>query len=150
MNAYRFRLETVLRLRLLQETSAREKLHHANVFLLNAIAHRDRGLARFSSMKATTQTMTREELLAELQQEELAAGVISSLQSVVGHAATEVVHAQLTWSSARRSVKALERLDNRRRRDYDELSAREQANDIDDIVSAGYLRRTNISGDLGQ
>lgn len=148
MNTYRFRLETVLRLRLLQETSAREQLHHANVRLRDAIAHRERELARYSSMESTVQSMSREELLAELQQEELAAGVIQTLQSAVGRAAGDAVHAQLTWSSARRSVKALERLDDRRRRDHADESARQEANDIDDIVSAGFLRRAHTSGDL--
>lgn len=97
-------------------------------------------------MQFTTETMSREELLAELLREELIASLIQSLQSEVGRAAGQVVDAQLTWSSARRSVKALERLDARRRREYADENAREQANDIDDIVSGGYLRRELLSG----
>ena len=140
MNGYEFRLHAVLRLRLSQESSAREQLHAANLRLNDSIAQRDRELERFLRLASSRGTMSGEELLTERCREELLAGIVRQLQSEVGRAAGEVVQAQLTWTSARRAVKALERLDDRRRRDHDDQSARRAAIDVDDIVGASYVR----------
>ena len=146
MNAYRFRLEAVLRLRRSEEERARENLFRANVALRNSIERRDAELVRFNSIEIAYGTMSHEQFMAERLCAELVADSLQAARDAMGRAADAAVLAQLAWSEASRSVKALERLDEHRRLEHAEEARREEAIDVDSFVTAGYGRQLLATG----
>ncbi len=140
---YRFRLERVLRVRRTEEKSAKEAVQHLNSALVRAIETRDLARERYlvaeESMADDLET-----LLTERTDAELAALVLVHAERDVSRVASEAALAHLAWQRAARRVEALERLDERRRREYAEEEARREVSLVDDVVSARYtLDRLN-------
>lgn len=140
MKAYRFRLEVLLRIRRAEEELAREALVLANRRLMAALARRDEHADRYRSLTPELGPVSREDFFAERLTAELAAATLRAAQEELSTAGGEVAMAQATWTQARRAVRVLERLDERRRAEHSAEEQRQEAIEIDDIVTAGRGR----------
>jgi flagellar FliJ protein len=140
MKRYRFRLESVLRVRRVQEDVARGDLARANTAVTAAAAALDAArhrLARTTSDPAPADApewQARRALLLGRAEEISARG--ADLE-----AATEArADRQRALAEARTRVRALERLDERRRAEHAVESARDESRTMDDLVTARWGR----------
>lgn len=140
MRRYRFRLESVLRLRQAQEAQARDVLAAANAELRAALAARDAEARRYAGLPRPLGAMTADLLRQEHAAAALVAATLVHAQQVVSAAAARAAEAQVAWSAAAQRVAVLERLDERRRLEHaDEARGREIA-EIDDLVTSRFVR----------
>jgi flagellar FliJ protein len=140
MKRYHFRLATVLRLRHMEEEQAREALAAANRRLTDLVRARDLEIARYEALRGRELATTFDGLRTEQQQAELAAAVVASARRAVGLAATDAALAQIAWTSARRRVRVLERLDDKRRSEHAEAELHAEVAEMDDLVTARFVR----------
>lgn len=142
MSTYRFRLETVLRLRRADEERARIHLAAMNTALSNAIAFRDREIDRLGSLETALGHVEHEQFVVERHREDLVAASIIEAKSAVNAALADAALAQVAWTEAARAVEVLERLDEKRRAEHQLQEQRREALETDDIVSASGMRRS--------
>ncbi|HEX5265402.1 MAG TPA: flagellar FliJ family protein [Acidimicrobiales bacterium] len=133
MKRYRFRLETVLRVRRLEEDAARAGLLAANQAVAQACAVRDRALAHYRGLPAELGPSSTADLRRNRQRAELAAAVLRARQGALDEAAREVVRAREQWMEAASRVKVLERLDQRRREEHRLEAERAETRFLDDV-----------------
>lgn len=139
MRRYRFRLESVLRLRRAEESRARDVLAAANAELRQALRARDAEARRYAALPRSLGEMTLEQYLGEAAAAALAAATLAQARRVVSVAAARVAEAQLAWSSAAQRLAVLERLDERRRVEHAVEAQREEAAALDDLVTSRYV-----------
>ena len=142
MSTYRFRLETVLRLRRADEERARMHLVAMNVALSNAIAFRDREIERLGSLATALGHVEHEQFLVERHRDDLVATSILEAKTAVNTALADAAVAQVAWTEAARAVEVLERLDEKRRSEHHLKEQRQEALETDDVVSASGMRRS--------
>jgi flagellar protein FliJ len=137
---YRFRLEAVLRVRRVQEDVARGDLARASAVVTAAAAEldaaRDR-LARTTSEPVPADPVewqARRALLLGRAEE------ISARGADLEAATIERTHRQRALAEARTRVRALERLDERRRDEHAIEAARDESRTLDDLVTARWGR----------
>lgn len=145
MSAYRFRLETVLRLRHADEGNARVRLLEKNLALHHAISFRDAQVARLAAIEVPLGPIGRDDLLAEGQRGDLISKSIVLANERLDVALAEAAEAQLSWVVAARKVEALRRLDRRRREEHDSRQQRADAIEIGDVVNAASIRRRSMT-----
>ena len=133
MKRYRFRLETVLRVRRVEEDAARAALLAANAALADACALRDAAAAHYRQVPVELGSCSTEELRRARQREELAAAALSARQADVRDAARDAEQARQAWMTAVSRVKVLERLDNRRREEHRLELERDETRFLDDV-----------------
>jgi flagellar export protein FliJ len=133
---YRFPLETVLRVRRVEEKAARARLLCANATLASAIASRDLAAERYRETGLLVIDLA--SLLEERCAAELAATALEQASKAVSRAAGEAALAHVAWTSAARRVATLERLDERRRAEHLVEEGRRENAMVDDIVAARY------------
>lgn len=144
MKRYRFRLETVLRVRRVEENAARTGLVDANRALAQACAGRDRALAHYRGLPVQLGPSTTEDLRRNRQRAELAAAVLATRQATLDDAAREVVRAREQWMEAVSRMKVLERLDERRREEHRLEAERGETRFLDDVgARSGEEARVN-------
>jgi flagellar FliJ protein len=137
---YRFRLETVLRVRRVQEDVARGDLARANAAVAAAAADLDTARERLAGMASEpvpgdpVEWQARRALLLGR------AAEISARQTDLQTADTERAGRQRALAEARTRVRALERLDERRRAEYAVETGRDDARTLDDLVTARWGR----------
>jgi flagellar export protein FliJ len=151
---YRFRLDAILRLRVAEEEQARTVLGRAERELHVALAARDAELARYRSLlpargPIANDIFHRQEVVARM-----AAATLRVAEHQVAVVAERAARARLMWSEAARRVAILERLDERRRAEYQEEERRAEVALVDDIVTARYVadgieRHRDAQGVLG-
>lgn len=139
MRRYRFRLESVLRLRRAEEGQARDALAAANAELRAALGARDAEARRYAGLPRPLGTMTPEVLRSEHATTTLAAATLAGAQQAVSAAAARTAEAQLAWSAAAQRVSVLERLDERRRLEHAEDLRHEEITELDDLVTSRYV-----------
>ena len=140
MKRYKFRLDTVLRVRRVEEDRAIAALADARRKLEAAEQALQDTLDRYSTVPAASGPMTVIDLLrARAHQELVAASVV--------HAGTERLRAEAVvdvqrdaWSAAAQRVAALERLDERRREEHALEAQRQETIEVDDMVVARAAR----------
>ncbi len=145
MKRYRFRLDTVLRVRRVEEDRAIAALADARRRLEAAEQTLERTLDRYSVVPQPVGALPLAELLrARAHQELVAASVV--------HAGAERLRAEATvdlqreeWSAAAQRVAALERLDERRRAEHALEAQRQETIEVDDMVVARAGRRVRAS-----
>jgi flagellar protein FliJ len=130
---YRFRLETVLRVRRLEEDAARAGLLAANRAVAQACAGRDRALTHYRGLPAELGPSSTADLRRNRQRAELAAAVLTARQAALDEAAREVVRTREHWMEAVSRVKVLERLDQRRREEHRLEAERAETRFLDDV-----------------
>ena len=133
MKRYQFRLETVLRVRRLEEETARLGLLTANTVLADACARRDAATAHYRQIPIELGTCSTEELRRTRQRAELAAATLAARQAAVGEAARHARAAREAWMAAVSRVKVLERLDERRREEHRLELERDETRFLDDV-----------------
>lgn len=140
MSRYRFRLETVLRVRRAEESSAKGALLRANASLRQALGVRDRAQQRYRDVLAGQAATCRvEDLVRDRLEADLVAEAMGVAQRRAMRAAGEAALAQVDWAQAARRVAVLERLDLRRRAEHDEDERRAEVGLVDDLVTARYV-----------
>lgn len=133
MKRYRFRLETVLRVRRLEEDGARAGLLAANRALADACARRDAAAARYGQVPTELGTCSTEDLRRTRQRAELAAATLAARQAAVADAARHAEAARGAWMTAVSRVRVLERLDERRREEHRSELERDETRFLDDV-----------------
>lgn len=140
MSRYRFRLETVLRVRRVEEERAKRALLEANTALRAAVERRDRTRERYRAFTARGREVR---TVCELQGERLEAGFLADEAAAAQKAAISVASdaalARVQWSKAARQVAILERLDERRRAEHAVEEQRAEIAFVDDIVTGRYV-----------
>lgn len=141
MKRYTFSLDTVLRVRRVEEDRAIAALADARRKLDAAEQTLQRSLDRYGVVPQATGALPLPDLLrARAHQDLVAASVV--------HAGTERLRAEVTvdlqrdeWSAAAQRVAALERLDERRRHEHAIEAQRQETIEVDDMVVARAGRR---------
>ena len=133
MKRYGFRLETVLRVRRLEEETARLGLLTANTSLADACGRRDDAAAHYRQVPIELGSCSTEELRRTRQRAELAAAALAARQAAVDDAARTAEAAREAWMAAVSRVKVLERLDQRRREEHRLEAERDETRVLDDV-----------------
>ena len=136
MKRYKFRLDTVLRVRRVEEDRAIAALAAARRRLDAAEATLQDTLDRYSGVPAASGPMSVVDLLrARAHQDLMAASVVhAGTQRLRAEAIVETQRAE--WSAAAQRVAALERLDERRRAEHAVEAQRQETIEVDDMVVA--------------
>jgi flagellar FliJ protein len=140
MKRYRFRLEPVLRVRRTQEDVARAQLLAAQA----AVAAQEQLLAARSDAYAAALTPggaqpCAEFLAAQAHRSALGAAVLEQRRRLL-EAGEDAQHARLAWSAAAVRVGALERLDERARREHAAAVLKEDELAVDELVVSRHGR----------
>jgi flagellar FliJ protein len=138
---FRFRLETVLRVRRLQEDRARAELLTANRAAHIAATRVEDRLTDYRSRSMPAGTNTYEDFERGLFLLDAAAGAVDVARLAHRDALDVVDDRRADWSGARRRVAALERLEARRRAEHDFEMRRAEDQLVDDLVVARHSRR---------
>ena len=140
MKAYRFRLESVLKVRRIEEDRAKGALALANADARRAadeVAARD---AAYGSMPVGATTFTTVDFLADRWHRSTTAEAVLYAMELQREAQTVVAEKRTEWSAAAGKVSALERLDSRRREEHTLDTAREEAIVVDELVTGRFVR----------
>ena len=141
MSRYRFRLETVLRVRRAEEFDAKATLLRANTRLRAALEARQRAQQRYRDVvESQSVSGSVEQLRRDRWHAEVAARALSEAQREAMRMAGEAALAQVDWAQAARRVAVLERLDLRRRAEHADRERRAEVGVVDDLVTARYVR----------
>ena len=140
MKKYKFRLETVLKVRTTQEDLARAALAHANQRVTNAEAMLASRASRYSSMAMGHGMRSTNSFLSERFVHEMAARSVKQAEALREDARREAAEKRDAWSKAAQEVSVLERLDERRRTEHETEMARQAELEVDDIVVGRYAR----------
>jgi flagellar export protein FliJ len=145
MKRYRFRLESVLRVRRLQEDVARAELARATAIV--AAAQQALLIGRDQLRRLAAEPCPPDPAAWEAQRRILlsAADEIEVLVSGVALAVAERESRQAALAGARTRVRALERLDERRRAEHELEAGRQAEKVVDDLVTTRF--RAAGSGD---
>lgn len=146
MSRYRFRLETVLRVRRAEESDAKAALLLANARLRQALEVRDAAQRHYRDViEAQDGTRTVEQLVRDRWEAGLCAEALAVAQRGAMRAAGEAALAQVDWSQAARRVAVLERLDERRRAEHAEEERRAEQGVVDDLVTARFATGAGVA-----
>ena len=140
MKKYTFRAEKVLRVRRIQEDAARAEVAVAQRAEASAVAKVGASRERYSELAAMSQPQS--------------ALMFLGFQDRIGHRRDAVVQAEQnrrvaaettavaldSWRAAHSRVEGLERLDERRRADYDVELRRDEDATVDEMVTARARR----------
>jgi flagellar FliJ protein len=137
---YRFRLETVLRVRRVQEDVARGDLARANAAVAAAAADVEAARERLAGMASEPVPANPVEWQARRALLLARAAEITARQTDLQAADTERAGRQRALAEARTRVRALERLDERRRAEHAVEMGRDDSRTLDDLVTARWGR----------
>jgi len=137
---YRFRLEAVLRVRRLQEDVARAALADATATVAGAEAAEARAARWLDGLRAQPLPAGPAAWDAHRRVQLSAADELAARTSEVAHARAEQRARQRELADARTRVRALERLDERRRAEHAREAARQEERAADDLVTSRYRR----------
>lgn len=140
MRRYRFRLEAVLRVRHVQEEAARGRLATATAAAHAALEGLD--VARSNLAALVTQPAPRDAAAWAGRREVVLTGAREMSAATAHVAATRADQGlrQVELAAARTRVRALERLDERRREEHALAADREAGLVVDDLVTSRFTR----------
>jgi len=134
---YGFNLETVMRVRKVQESTAKAHLQRANVAATVAAASALQSMAHYDEIRGAKNPSW----MGHREQSELAArATIEARQSLTG-AETSAKAALDQYVASAQAVSVLEHLDDRRREEYAEAAQREESTFVDELVTNRHIRR---------
>lgn len=140
MKRYRFRLDTVLRVRQVEEDRARGELALANRALADADALLEDRIDHYGAVPHPDAPLPMAAFLASRDRQEWAARAVVTAGTARLVADAQVAVRRDEWSAAATRVAALERLDERRREEHRLESQRQEGLEVDDIVVARARR----------
>ncbi|MHB1486731.1 MAG: hypothetical protein ACYCS7_03705 [Acidimicrobiales bacterium] len=149
MSRYRFRLESVLRIRRAQEGSARHILLKDNQALAAARIECERHRAAYQGLAESRGPVSRTSFIREMALAELGAAALAEARTAVASAHQQVERSHREWSYAAMRVEALVRLERRRAQEHLEISARHEAGTIDDLVTARWIAPESLIEHVG-
>lgn len=148
MKKYAFRLETVRRVRRVQETVAKAELSRANNEVTAAITAVEARIAKYEAKLNETPaagsspasgTIVRVDAFMQRRYfNELAGNAVVAARSSLNAAQLEAEIARSAWSTKAKDVKALDRLDERRKEEHLLAYNREVDAEVDDIVTGRF------------
>jgi len=133
---YQFRLDAVLRVRRIEEDRAAADLAVANRALAEAEAELDRRLAHYQALTTSEGVVPNEAFVAERAMRDFAAMAVVSAGAARISAEAEVERTRERWSAAAMRVRALERLDERRREEHELEVRRDEVVTLDEAFAA--------------
>jgi flagellar biosynthesis chaperone FliJ len=137
---YTFRLETVLKVRRIEEDRAKGALAFANADARRAadeVAVRE---AAYAALPEGPTAFTTSAFLADRWRRSTSADAVLYGLQREREALTVVAERRTDWSAAAGKVSALERLDSRRREEHALDTAREEAIVVDELVTGRFVR----------
>lgn len=151
MKKYAFRLETVRRVRRAQEAVAQAELARKNNEVSNAIAAVEARIAQYEeslstrpeggSSSPTGGSIVRVDAFMKRRYfNELAGSAVVAARSSLAAAQLEAEIARGAWSERAKELKALDRLDERRREEHVLAYNRAIDAEVDDIVTGRFTR----------
>jgi len=144
MNRYRFRLESVLRVRRAEEELARQELARANARLRAAMETHRVEAQRYGELRTVSGEVESVAFMRERAYAELAAATVEAARQVMDAAAAEAAARYVSWTEAARLVAALERLDDRRRAEHRLEEQRAEVAESDDMTSARFVEDERV------
>ena len=142
MKRYRFRLQSVLRVRRLQEDVARTALANATAAVTAAEGDVMRARAWLESLCTQAPPHGPAAWEAHRRVQLAAADELAARGAELDQALAERRARQAALAEARTRVRALERLDERRRAEHAAEAARQDERVADDLVTSRFPRRT--------
>ena len=140
MKRYKFSLETVLRARRVQEELARQNLADANRRLRRseALHAAARDAYHLVAVRPSRGPGERDRFLDDRSREMRLAEAVEQASTVVSECETKAAECHAAWVLAGQRVASLERLDERRRSEWDQARARDESTVLDDIAGARW------------
>lgn len=143
MKKYVFRLESVRRVRNVEQDLAKAALLQANSEVQRAIQAVEARTEEFeASNSQLTGTGSIESFMKQRYFNELAGKAVIVAQASARAAELEAAAKRDLWSEAAKRVKALDNLNARRREEHTLEAQRDEIREIDDIVTGRYARRS--------
>jgi flagellar FliJ protein len=136
---YRFRLEAVLRVRRIEEERAMGELLAANRALAAAEAELDRRLDHYRTVTGAEGMVSQEAYLVARARQDAAAAAVVAAGAARLAAEAEAERMRAIWAACATRVRALERLDERRRDEHAGEVLREEIIVLDEVASATRL-----------
>lgn len=144
MKKYAFRLEQVRRVRRMQEESAKLALQQANGEVHRASVAAEERMAEYQRLTAsTTGSSGVDSFMQRRYFDELAGQSVVAARQAHAAAQESAEARRQVWSEAATKVKALDRLDERRKDEYLIEYERETNQEVDDIVTGRFGRTSN-------
>ena len=144
MKKFRFRLESVLRVRRIQEDQARAGLLNANAAAREAAHVVDARVARYHELARPAGLQAEPEFEKTLFTLDAAAGAVDVAREQQLHALATVAERRADWSDASMRVAALERLEDRQRAEHRVEVQRDADRTTDDLVVSRYARGNHV------
>jgi flagellar export protein FliJ len=138
LKKFRFRLESVLRVRRIQEDQARARLLTANAAAREAERVVDARVARYYGLARPEGTQVEPEFARTLFSLDTAAGAIDVATERRVEALAHVAERRAEWSDASMRVAALERLEERQRAEHAVEAQRDENRTTDDLVVSRF------------
>lgn len=145
MKKFKFRLESVLRVRRIQEDQARARLLTANATARQAEHTVDARVARYAAMARPDGVQAEPEFERTLFHLDAAAAAIDIAREQHVEALAVVAERRAEWSDASMRVAALERLEERQRAEHAIERQREEDRLTDDLVVSRYSREDRLA-----
>ncbi|HWE56925.1 MAG TPA: hypothetical protein VG435_15545 [Acidimicrobiales bacterium] len=138
MKRYQFSLESALRARRAQEEVARQRLAEVNLRLQRARDAHAAAVQAYRAVTLSSSPLTRESFVAHRSRELLMAEAIERAHRLVAQVEVEASMMYTTWVDAGKQVASLERLDERRRGEWEIEVGRDEAAAVDDVVNSRW------------
>ncbi|GIU85810.1 MAG: hypothetical protein KatS3mg009_0325 [Acidimicrobiia bacterium] len=143
MKKFRFRLDSVKRVRGIQEEQARQRLTEANARARRTAALVEARLHAYLSTPRPTEPMSFADFERARFELEAAATALEAARIAHREALDEVDRRRVEWLEAKQRCSALERLEDRRREEHRIDLRRAEDRLVDDLVVARHRLRTN-------
>ena len=140
MKRFQFRLQSVLRVRRIQEDLARARLLNANAGAREAERVVDARVARYHDLDRPAGTQHEPEFARTWFTLDAAAGAVDVAREQQIQAVARVTERRTEWSEASMRVAALERLEERQRAEHAIEVQRDEDRVVDDLVVSRYVR----------
>jgi flagellar protein FliJ len=136
MKRYRFRLDTVLRVRRVQEEQARAGLQRAQAVVSEAEIHADERRNAYTDASEINARGSVDDILAARAHHERLGEAVVRADAAVDAAHTALDHQNHVWTRSQMRVKSLEQLDDRLRDEHRVEVDRAIEHELDDAVRA--------------
>jgi flagellar export protein FliJ len=120
-------------------------LARVNRELHELIARRATELARCTEMDDRATSFSASEFARQHAAVSLVAASVRTLDGAINVKAAEAALARVSWASARQRLHALERLEERGREEWLIAAQRHEANELDEMATAAFVRELQAS-----
>lgn len=144
MKKYKFRLDTVMRVRQTQEDLAKADLAMANARVAEAVALVDARLTHYANLPVAVGGGSTATFMSNRFRQDAAARAVVAAKAARVAALQDAEAFRITWSKKAQEVSVLERLDDRRRTEHEIEAARQADLEVDDIVVGRFGRDGDV------